>query len=77
MHCTAILRMLICTPVPGVNARTVTDVKILNSIFTESDSAKDYKNVDVSKLRLGYPANFWKDIGEEVRLASLLCVHQV
>lgn len=49
---------------PGVNARTVTDVKLLNSIF--SDGPKEYRDVDVSKLRLGYPINFWRDVGEEV-----------
>ena len=54
----------------GVNAHSVTDVKLLNSIFT--DCAKDYSDIDVKKLRLGYPINFWKDIGDEVRLAGSL-----
>ena len=66
-----------CVAVPGVNARTVTDIKILNSIFTESESAKEYESVDLSKVRFGYPANFWKDIGDEVCSSSLSSVHQV
>ena len=54
----------------GVNAHSVTDVKLLNSIFT--DCAKDYSRIDAKTLRLGYPINFWKDIGAEVRLAGSL-----
>ena len=65
----------------GVNAHSVTDVKLLNSIFT--DCAKDYKSINVKELRLGYPINFWKDIGDEVssadsphqRMASDMQVH--
>ena len=52
----------------GVNAHSVTDVKLLNSIFT--DCAKDYKSIDAKELRLGYPINFWKDIGDEVSPAD-------
>ena len=51
-------------PASGVNARTVTDVKLLNSLF--SDGPKQYREVEVNKLRLGYPINFWRDIGQEV-----------
>ena len=54
----------------GVIARTVTDVKILNSIF--SDGPKQYKSIDVSKLRLGYPINIWQDVGDEVSPGPLI-----
>ena len=53
---------------PGVNAHSVTDVKLLNSIFT--DCTKDYSSINIKELRLGYPINFWKDIGDEVRPAG-------
>ena len=55
----------------GVNARTVSDVKLLNNIF--SDGPKEYKDVDVSTLRLGYPVNFWRDVGDEVCLQVSKC----
>ncbi len=40
------------------------DVKLLNNIF--SDCGKDYKHVSLGGLRIGYPKNFWEDLGEEV-----------
>ena len=40
------------------------DVKLFNNIF--SDCGKDYKHVSLGGLRIGYPKNFWEDLGEEV-----------
>ncbi len=48
----------------GVNARSMADVKLFNSIF--SDCEKDYKDVSLGSLRIGFPKNFWEDLGEEV-----------
>ncbi|CAL8463001.1 g2535 [Coccomyxa elongata] len=47
----------------GVNARSVADVKLFNDIF--SDCPKAYREVKVDGLRMGYPKNFWEDLGAE------------
>ena len=52
----------------GVNARSVADVKLFNDIFTDCD--KSYRSVELGKLRLGYPTNFWADLGLEVTHAA-------
>ncbi len=52
----------------GVNSRSVSDVKLFNNIFSDCD--KSYKAVKVDGLRIGYPKNFWEDIGEEVSLLT-------
>ncbi|CAK0787711.1 hypothetical protein CVIRNUC_010933 [Coccomyxa viridis] len=62
-----IVPMSVTRDTVGVNAHSVTDVKLLNSIFT--NCAKDYKSINVKELRLGYPINFWKDIGDETKPA--------
>lgn len=59
-HVLSLVRMV------GVNARSVADVKMFNDIF--SDCAEDYKEVKLEGLRMGYPKNFWEDLGEEVDL---------
>lgn len=41
------------------------DVKLFNDIFSDCD--RSYKAVEPDGLRVGYPTNFWKDIGHEVR----------
>ena len=45
-------------------ARTVTDVMLFNSIF--SDCTEVYPEVELKGMRMGYPTNFWADLGEEV-----------
>ena len=44
------------------------DVKLFNSIFSDCGSA--YSPVTIKGLRVGYPKNFWVDVGEEVRRAT-------
>ncbi len=56
----------------GVNARSVADVKLFNDIF--SDCPKAYQEVKVGGLRVGYPKNFWEDLGEEVSISQRLCI---
>ena len=51
-----------------MNARSVTDVKLFNDIFSDCDKA--YKEIKLDGLRIGYPKNFWEDIGEEVSVLS-------
>ena len=41
------------------------DIKLFNTLFSDCGSA--YKPVAVSGLRVGYPQNFWEDLGEEVQ----------
>ncbi|CAL5224479.1 g7172 [Coccomyxa viridis] len=67
-----IVPMSVTRDTVGVNARTVSDVKLLNNIF--SDGPKEYKDVDVSTLRLGYPVNFWRDVGDETKAAFAAAV---
>lgn len=51
--------------VAGVNARSIADVKLFNNIYSDCD--KSYKEVKLEGLRIGYPKNFWDDLGEEVK----------
>ena len=51
-----------CTP--GVIARTVSDVMLFNSLF--SDCSEAYPEVELKGMRIGYPTNFWADLGDEV-----------
>ncbi len=44
------------------------DIKLFNTLF--SDCSSSYSSVAVKGLRVGYPRNFWEDLGEEV---GLLC----
>ena len=50
----------------GVNARSMADVMLFNSIFSECKTTA-YSSVVVEGLRMGYPRNFWEDTGAEVR----------
>ena len=47
----------------GVNARSVADVKLFNDIFSEC--GRGYSTLAAEGLRVGFPRNFWEDIGEE------------
>ncbi|EIE27340.1 amidase signature enzyme [Coccomyxa subellipsoidea C-169] len=58
-----IVPMTVTRDTVGVNSRSVSDVKLFNDIFSDCD--KSYKAVKVEGLRIGYPKNFWEDIGEE------------
>ena len=40
------------------------DVMLFNSIF--SDCSEGYPEVALKGMRMGYPTNFWADLGEEV-----------
>ena len=57
----ACIGQLICC---RFNARTAADVKLFNSIC--SDCGSSYKPVQLTKLRVSVPANFWQGLGEEV-----------
>ena len=48
----------------GLMARSVGDVKLLDTVLN-SCSRKD-RNITLKGLRLGYPVNWWQDIGQEV-----------
>jgi hypothetical protein len=48
----------------GVIARTVSDVMLFNSLF--SDCSEAYPEVELKGMRIGYPTNFWADLGDEV-----------
>lgn len=48
----------------GVIARTVSDVMLFNSLF--SDCSEAYLEVELKGMRIGYPTNFWADLGDEV-----------
>ena len=37
---------------------------LFNTIF--SDCSEGYPEVDLKGMRMGYPTNFWQDLGEEV-----------
>ena len=50
----------------GVIARTVSDVALFNVLF--SDCQEAYPEVELKGLRVGYPTNFWADLGGEVRI---------
>ena len=50
----------------GVIARTVSDVALFNSLF--SDCQEAYPDVELKGLRMGYPTNFWADLGDEVSI---------
>ena len=54
----------------GVIARTVSDVALFNSLF--SDCQEVYPDVELKGLRMGYPTNFWAGLGDEVSV--LLCL---
>jgi len=54
----------------GVIARTVGDVMLFNSLF--SDCHDEHPDVELEGLRVGYPTNFWADLGEEVRSCQYL-----
>ena len=41
------------------------DVKLFNSLFSDCSTA--YQPVTAKGLRVGYPRNFWEDLGWEVR----------
>ena len=45
------------------------DVKLFNSIFSDCGSA--YSPVTVEGLRVGFPQNYWEDVGEEASLLLL------
>jgi hypothetical protein len=45
------------------------DIKLFNTLFSDCSSA--YSSVTVKGLRVGYPRNFWEDVGEEVGLPVL------
>jgi hypothetical protein len=50
------------------------DIKLFNTLFSDCSSAN--RPVNVKGLRVGYPINFWEDVGEEVGLLLLRrCVH--
>ena len=56
-----------CVRYTGVNARSVADVKLFNDIFSEC--GKEYSSSLMAEgLRIGYPKNFWEDIGQEAGL---------
>lgn len=57
-------RYVICAA--GVVARTVSDVMLFNSIF--SDCSEAMPELELKGLRVGYPTNFWADLGDEVRI---------
>ncbi len=48
----------------GVIARTVSDVMLFNSLFSDCNDA--YPEVELKGMRIGYPKNFWADLGDEV-----------
>lgn len=52
----------------GVIARTVSDVAFFNALF--SDCQEAYPEVGLKGLRVGYPTNFWADLGDEVSACS-------
>ena len=49
----------------GVNARSMADVKLFNRLFSDCGAA--YRPLAAQGLRVGYPRNFWEDLGWEVR----------
>ena len=49
------------------------DVRLFNDIF--SDCPKAYREVLVEGLRMGYPRNFWEDLGEEVSISRHISVY--
>ena len=51
-------------------ARTVSDVALFNALF--SDCQEAYPDVELKGLRVGYPTNFWADLGEEVSAPALV-----
>ena len=50
----------------GLMARTVADIKLLDTVL--NDCPRVDPQVQLEGIRLGYPTNWWKDIGEEVHL---------
>ena len=55
---------LMISSTAGVIARTVSDVALFNSLFSDCQDA--YPDVELQGLRMGYPTNFWADLGDEV-----------
>jgi len=53
----------------GVIARTVRDVILFDSIF--SDCHYTRPAIDLKGSRLGYPVNYWKGLDTRVRLQVL------
>ena len=51
--------------VAGLIARTVEDVQFLDAIF--NDCPRTDQAVSLEGMRIGYPYNWWDDLGEEVR----------
>ncbi|CAK0784780.1 hypothetical protein CVIRNUC_007984 [Coccomyxa viridis] len=58
-----IVPMTVSRDTVGVVARSVRDVMLFNTIF--SDCSEGYPEVDLKGMRMGYPTNFWQDLGEE------------
>ena len=50
--------------VAGLIARTVEDIQFLDAIF--NDCPRTDQDVSLEGLRIGYPYNWWDDLGEEV-----------
>ena len=61
-----------CTGVAGVIARTVRDVILFDSIF--SDCHYPRPDMELKGYRLGYPVNYWKGLDTRVSL-SVRCIH--
>ena len=49
----------------GVMARSVADIALFNSIFSDCNTTA--VNVSLAGYRIGYPTNWWADLGTEVR----------
>lgn len=58
------LSWLLPACIAGVIARTLSDVMLFNSLF--SDCSEAYPEVQLKGMRIGYPKNFWADLGDEV-----------
>lgn len=48
----------------GVMARTVADIALFNSIFSTCNTT--LPNVSLAGYRIGYPTNWWANLGTEV-----------
>ena len=61
--------------IAGLMARSVADIQFLDSIL--SDCPKEAHNVSLSGLRIGYPREWWSDVGQEVCVLPSTACHDL